>query len=243
MANIKLVLEYDGSDFNGWQYQPEQRTVQGEVEKALRQLTQEEIKTHCAGRTDSGVHAFGQVINFHCRKTWDVAVYCKGGNALLPRDVRILHGQVAADDFHSRYSAICRSYRYYITQQVCAVARQYRWHVPWELDPALMQTAVSDITGEHDFETFCQAGSGLDHFRCFVHEAQWRRLEDGCLAFDITANRFVHNMVRILVGTCIEIGRGSRAVQELAAILPAHDRRLAGPTAPAHGLFLTRVDY
>ena len=242
MANIKLVLEYDGSDFNGWQYQPEQRTVQGEVEKALCRLTREEIKTYCAGRTDSGVHALGQVINFRTRKTWAVEIFARGGNALLPADVRILHSQEVADDFHSRYSAIRRSYRYYVTQRVCAVGRQYRWHVPWELNLAAMQRAVSGILGEHDFETFCQAGTGLDHFRCLVHHVQWRQMEDS-LAFEITANRFVHNMVRILVGTSIEIGRGSRSEHELTAILPARDRRLAGATAPAHGLFLTQVDY
>lgn len=242
MANIKLVLEYDGTHFNGWQYQPEQRTVQGTVEAALSHLTAEPIRVHCAGRTDSGVHALGQVVNFHCRRVWNPEIYVNGGNGLLPRDVRILSAEPVADDFHSRYSARSRSYRYQISRRVCAVGRQYRWHVPYELDVETMQSAVSCLVGEHDFESFCQAGSGLHHFRCLVHRADWQRQGDE-LIFEITANRFVHNMVRILVGTSVEFGRGRRPCEEMQTILQARDRRVAGPTAPARGLLLTAVGY
>ncbi|NLP09034.1 tRNA pseudouridine(38-40) synthase TruA [bacterium] len=242
MANIKLVLEYDGTHFNGWQLQPEQRTVQGTVEAALSRLTAEPIRVHCAGRTDSGVHALGQVVNFHCHRVWNPEIYVNGGNGLLPRDVRILSAEPVSDDFHSRYSARSRSYRYQISRRVCAVGRQYRWHVPYELDVQAMASAVSGLVGEHDFESFCQAGSGLHHFRCLVHQVDWQRQGDE-LIFEITANRFVHNMVRILVGTCVEFGRGRRHPQEMHAILQARDRRVAGPTAPAHGLLLTAVGY
>jgi tRNA pseudouridine38-40 synthase len=242
VRNIKLILEYDGTDFNGWQSQPEQRTVQDEVEKALSNLTREQIKTHSAGRTDSGVHALGQVINFHCQRAWAVDTFLHGGNALLPRDVRILQAEEVVETFHSRYSACSRTYRYHISQRVCAVGRHYRWYVPFELNLTAMQSALSHVCGEHDFESFCQAGSGLDHFRCFVKQAEWQEQEDG-LVLKITANRFVHNMVRILVGTCVEIGRGARAAQEMVAILAARDRRVAGPTVPAHGLFLAHVEY
>lgn len=242
MANIKLVLEYDGTHFNGWQLQPEQRTVQGTVEAALSRLTAEPIRVHCAGRTDSGVHALGQVVNFHCGRVWNPEIYVNGGNGLLPRDVRILSAEPVADDFHSRYSARSRSYRYQISRRVCAVGRLYRWQVPYELDVPAMASAVRGLVGEHDFESFCQAGSGLHHFRCLVHRVDWQRQGDE-LIFEITANRFVHNMVRILVGTSVEVGRGRRHPQEMPAILQARDRRVAGPTAPAHGLLLTAVGY
>lgn len=242
MGNIKLVLEYDGTDFHGWQFQPDHRTVQGEVEKSLSSLCAEPVKTFCAGRTDSGVHALGQVVNFRSQRTWPLETWIHGGNALLPRDVRILQAEQAAEAFHSRYSARTRSYRYCICQRPLAIGRQYHWHVPVGLDLVAMQRAISLILGEHDFESFCQAGSGLDHHRCRVDEAEWHRQGED-LVFEITANRFVHNMVRILVGTCVQVGRGSRDHQEMAALLLARDRRLAGPTAPPQGLFLAKVNY
>jgi tRNA pseudouridine38-40 synthase len=242
MRNIKLVLEYDGTDFNGWQFQPDQRTVQGEVEAGLSRLTQETVKTFCAGRTDTGVHALGQVINFHYQGRLPVQTLLLGGNALLPRDVRILAAEEVAENFHSRYSARSRRYRYHISTETCAVGRQYCWYLPQALDVNAMDLAVQDLLGEHDFESFCQAGSGLDHYRCFVQAVAWRR-QDRQIVFDITANRFVHNMVRIIVGTSVNIGRGYTSASAMKQILNEKDRKTAGPTVPAHGLFLVQVGY
>jgi tRNA pseudouridine38-40 synthase len=242
MRNIKLVLEYDGTDFNGWQFQPDQRTVQGDVEAGLSRLTQEAVKTHCAGRTDTGVHALGQVINFHYHGRLPVDTLVLGGNALLPRDVRILSAEEVADDFHSRYSARRRRYRYHISTCTCAIGRQYCWYLAQALNAEAMNLAVQQLLGEHDFESFCQAGTGLDHHRCFVHAAEWRT-DEHQIVLDITANRFVHNMVRIIVGTSIEIGRGRMPVSDMKRILQERDRKKAGPTVPAHGLFLVQVGY
>lgn len=242
MRNIKLVLEYDGTEFNGWQFQPDQRTVQAEVEVALSRLTQQAVKTHCAGRTDTGVHALGQVVHFHYQGRLPAATFVVGGNALLPRDVRILAAEEAALEFHSRYSARRRRYRYHVGTRPCAVGRQYSWYIAHELQVEEMDLAVQQLLGEHDFVSFCQAGSGLDHHRCLVQAATWQRQGEQ-IVLDITANRFVHNMVRIIVGTSIEVGRGRMAIADMQRILDARDRTLAGPTVPAHGLFLVEVGY
>lgn len=237
-----MTLEYDGSDFCGWQLQPAQRSVQGELERALARLTGESIRVTAAGRTDAGVHALGQVVNFHTASTLPAATFVRGTNALLPADVRVRDAGEAAAGFSARYDACARAYRYRIALRPRAIGRQYAWYVPWRLDLAAMQEAAGCLVGEHDFVSFCQAGAGLDHYRCQVHEARWQEGGEE-LAFDICANRFVHNMVRIIVGTCIEAGRGALAPAALTAILAARDRRAAGRTAPAHGLYLLRVDY
>ncbi len=242
MRNIKLTLEYDGSGFCGWQFQPAQRSVQGEVETALQQLTRETIRTTAAGRTDAGVHALGQVINFHTASAHALNVFVKGGNALLPPDVRILDAAEVDEHFSARYSATSRHYFYRISNRPRAIARHYCWYLPLQLDLSAMQQAVKVLRGEIDFESFCQAGSGLDHFRCNVVHAEWHQEQDE-LVFDICANRFVHNMVRILAGTCVEIGRGALPADAMSSILEARDRRAAGRTAPAHGLTLVKVGY
>ncbi len=242
MRNIKLTLEYDGSDFCGWQYQPQRRTVQGELESALSRLTQETIQTTVAGRTDAGVHALGQVVNFLYGGQLSLEVLQRGGNALLPPDVRIVGIEEVGLSFNARFDAVERHYRYYIRRHHQAIGRQYSWLVPYELDVEKMHEAVSGWSGEIDFRAFCQAGAEVPHHRCFIYHAAWQAVEDKII-FDIMANRFLHNMVRIIVGSCIEIGRGRWPVHAIQEILASGDRRRAGPTAPAHGLFLIRVGY
>lgn len=240
--NVKLVVEYDGTDFHGWQYQPERRTVQAEVESAFSQLTQETVQVFAAGRTDAGVHALGQVINFFTGSRLPVETFVRGGNALLPADIRVLNGEEADAGFNARFSAKSREYRYVIRQRPSAIDRRYVWLVETPLDVDAMHAAVVDMRGEIDFKSFCQAGAEVEHHRCFVHRAEWRRSED-FIIFEICANRFLHNMVRILVGTSVEIGRGVWPPDYLRQIVDAHDRRDAGPTVPARGLFLMNVTY
>jgi tRNA pseudouridine38-40 synthase len=240
--NIKLVLEYDGTDFCGWQIQPQVRTVQGVLEAALTGLLQHFVRVTVAGRTDTGVHAMGQVANFVTTSHLPISTLLRGGNALLPRDVRIVDCEQVATEFHSRFSAKARSYQYRICQYPRAVGRQYAWHVYHHVSIESMQEACFFLLGENDFTSFCQATSQLDHHRCFVHSANWCKDEKD-LIFEITANRFVHNMIRILVGTFIEIGRGKWSPQEMQSILQGMDRRLAGPTAPAKGLTFMQVTY
>lgn len=242
MRNIKLILEYDGTDFSGWQFQPEKRTIQGEVESALGRLTQESIRTTAAGRTDAGVHALGQVINFFTDSLLSTEVFRRGGNALLPKDVRFVAAVDVPSDFNARFSAKSRQYRYFISQNQRAIGRQYCWYLPLKLDIDLMQEAVKDIMGEMDFQSFCQAGADIEHYHCLVSQAEWSIVDDK-LNFAITANRFLHNMVRILVGTCVEIGRGALPVVALRDIIAVKDRQKAGPTVPAQGLFMMRVNY
>ncbi len=208
MRNIKLIVEYDGTDFCGWQVQNDVRTVQGELEAALEKLTRSFIRVTSAGRTDAGVHALGQVVNFKTDSNLPVHVFTVGLNPLLPRDVKVLDSSEVDEDFNSRYSAYYRSYRYHIIKRPLAIGRQYAWYLKDDIDILKMQEASSLIMGIHDFESFCQAGSDVKHYNCDVHKVLWHEKGDR-IHFDIIANRFLHNMVRILVGTFINIGNGT----------------------------------
>lgn len=242
IRNIKLTIEYDGTDFCGWQIQPNDRTVQQELERSLSMLTGETIKTTAAGRTDSGVHACGQVVNIKTHSKLPLSAFVRGGNSRLPYDVRIVRAEPAADDFNARYSAVRRHYRYYISTRQRAVGRRYAWYYWNKLDVKRMQEAAQCILGIRDFKSFCQKNAAVTHHVCHVYKARWFSLDD-FICFEICANRFLHNMVRSLVGTMVEIGADKLPVNRMTAILDARDRSGAGPTAPALGLFLVKVDY
>ncbi len=242
MRNIKLIIEYDGTKFFGWQYQKNQRTVQHELEAAIERITLEKVTTHAAGRTDAGVHARGQVVNFRLNKAMNTAVLQKGLNAVLPPDVRIRHAEIAEDLFHARFSAKERRYRYYIATRPLAIGRQYYWFYPHPLDWDAMQAACALIAGCHNFQSFCPSKLDKDHYLCDVRKAVW--LAEGPVRiFEIHANRFLHHMVRCLVGTFVQLGRGRIPSDEFKNILESQDRRKAGYTAPAHGLVLEEVLY
>jgi len=240
--NIKLIVEYDGTEFCGYQIQQNDRTVQAELERSLSMLTNEQVRLTAAGRTDSGVHALGQVVNFKTDSQLPLDVFIRGGNTRLPRDVRIVAAEDVADDFNARYSARRRTYRYFITTKTKAIGRQYAWYYWNELDIEKMNACCTDILGEHDFSSFCQAKSEVDNYLCDVRYAHWQQLKNEYI-FEIQANRFLHNMVRTLVGTMVEIGDPRLQSAEMKDILLAEDRTAAGPTAPALGLFLMSVDY
>jgi tRNA pseudouridine38-40 synthase len=242
MRNIKISIEYDGSEFCGWQIQPNVQTVQGEIERSLSQITQSDIKLTTAGRTDSGVHAIGQVANFKLESDLPLKSIVKGGNALLPFSIRLKNAEEVDLDFSARFDARSRSYRYLINTTATAIGRQYSWYFPQIVDVELMNKGCSYILGEHDFEAFCQSGSQLDHYRCFVSKAQWSS-QINQLKFEISANRFVHNMVRIIVGTSLKVGRKKITPDYLKEILNSKDRKIAGATVPAHGLCLVDVKY
>ncbi|NIA28607.1 MAG: tRNA pseudouridine(38-40) synthase TruA [Actinobacteria bacterium] len=242
MRNIKLVVEYDGSDFSGWQYQPNAVTVQGELERSLSNLTQSKVRLTAAGRTDAGVHALGQVANFHTNSQLPAETIKRGGNAMLAKSIRIVSADEVSESFSARFSARVRKYRYVISKRPKAIGRMYSWFCPYKLNVDPMQQACTFILGENDFEAFCHAGAKLEHYRCNVLSALWFEKNDD-LIFEVTANRFVHNMVRILAGTFVEIGRGKRTPEDMQAILESKDRKQAGATVPAHGLFLVSVGY
>lgn len=245
MANrtIKLTLEYDGTDFVGWQSQENGRSVQDVVEKGLSQILQEEIRIVGAGRTDSGVHAKGQVTSFRIESSVDCALIVRGLNGVLPKDIVVLHGEEAVDGFNARFDARARNYTYVIKTRPTAISRKFAWEVGYKLDVQLMTRCLEEIVGLHDFESFCKSNSEVNHHNCNIINVSWQEREESTLVFNITADRFLHGMVRALIGTMVEIGRSHRPVDDLKRILTAKDRREAGAAAPPQGLFLTQVTY
>jgi tRNA pseudouridine38-40 synthase len=240
---IKLTLEYDGTDFVGWQYQENGRSVQDVVEKGLSQILQKDIRIAGAGRTDSGVHAKGQVASFRTETSLNCALIVRGLNGVLPKDVVALDAQETAEGFHARYDARSRRYEYVIKIAPSAIARSFCWAVGYKLDIESMRGCLTDILGLHDFASFCKSDSMVKHHNCTVYEASWRKQNDSTFVFEIAADRFLHGMVRALVGTMVEIGRAHRSVDDFKRIMAAKDRRKAGMAAPPQGLFLSAVEY
>jgi tRNA pseudouridine38-40 synthase len=242
LRNIKLEIEYDGTDFHGWQIQPQLRTVQGEIQDKLQTILGHEVNLIGAGRTDVGVHALGQVANFKTERELDKNSIRNGLNGLLPNDIVIKKIEEVDLDFNSRYDAKRRLYKYRIHLGRTAILRNYVWEVLYPLDLEKIIEATENIEGEHDFSSFCLAESGKENNVCRVSSANWQKSGDE-LTFKIEADRFLHTMVRGLVGTLVEVGRGYFSVSDFIDIMEAKDRRKAGPTAPARGLYLVEVKY
>ncbi len=243
MRNIKFTIEYDGTNYVGWQTQPTGPSIQHTLEQGLKQLLQEDVPLIGAGRTDSGVHARGQVANGKTTSGLQPEAIRKGLNALIPDDIVILAAEEVSDTFHARYSATERFYRYTLSLAPTALERRMSWYVGgYRFDPEAMDACATQIVGEHDFTSYCKSEYTGDNFLCTVKSAVWNR-EPSKLSFEISANRFLHGMVRALVGTMVEVGRGHRPFEEFGGILEARDRRRAGMAAPARGLFLEKVVY
>lgn len=236
----RLLLEYDGTEFAGWARQPGRRTVQEEVEKALRVVLRDEsLAVTVAGRTDAGVHAWGQVCSYEHEAVDPLRL-----NSLLPRDVAILDCNPVADDFHARRDAVSRTYCYRIlnrrTRSVWHAGRTLFW--PREIDRDALIACAAALPGRHDFTAFTPAESGHAHFERDVYDAAWRTDGD-VLELWITAGSFLRHMNRILVGTMLEVAGGRRTLEDFVALLDGRPRAHAGPTAPAQGLALARVNY
>lgn len=248
MRNIKLVLEYDGAPYFGFQRQPRHKTVQEALEKALSGLLNRPVKiTAASGRTDTGVHARGQVVNFKTDAPMDGLSLRKGLNALLPRDIAVLSVEEVPASFHARYSARQKTYEYQIwNQAVRSPLRASRaFHVTGPLNLARMRSAARKLIGRHDFRSFCAADpSGKERENTVRTLSRFEVLKKGpLLRVVVTGDGFLYKMVRNLVGTLLEIGSGKMSLEDLDTILKARDRRKAGKTAPAHGLTLISVDY
>lgn len=244
LRNIRLTVSYDGTDFSGWQRQKSDRSVQEELERALAKMHGHEVLTYGAGRTDSGVHAHGQVANFYT----DIASipadrFVPALNGLLPRDVRILDSRPAPFDFHSRFDAASRRYRYFtLVGQGDPWRLRYAHQLFKRPDIAVLNGMASKLLGETDFTSLSSAqDASLSRFRC-VSEASFR-WEGDMLVFEIAANAFLWRMVRSIVGTILYFEAEGKGAADMAALLAARDRKLAGPTAPARGLFLWNVEY
>ena len=244
MPTTRLLIEYDGTDFVGWQTQPTGPTVQGAVEAALATALREPVAVVGSGRTDAGVHARGQVAHLTTEAPVDARRLFASLNGLLPPSVAVLAVEAAPDGFHARYDARQRHYRYLASTVPRALDRRTRAFLHPALDLDRMNQAAAALIGRHDFSSFCRTRSETVNRVCTVERARWSAGErPGDLTFAVSADRFLHGMVRAVVGTLVEVGRGRRAPGDLAGVLAARDRRAAGPAAPAHGLSLDRVDY
>ncbi|MDH4069635.1 MAG: tRNA pseudouridine(38-40) synthase TruA [Ignavibacteria bacterium] len=242
MPNFRLGIEYDGTDFYGWQIQPEGRTVQGEITAALGRLFPGKINLIGAGRTDTGVHAAGQVASFKTSEPADPQELVSSLNGLLPPDIRIHSVQPMPDSFHPRFDARERVYRYYCSRRPTAIARRTRWHVTYPLDQGRLQEGAGIVQGVHDFTAFSKGGTDLRTYLCDVRKSVWS-FSDDLLVYEISADRFVRGMVRALVGTMIDLGRGHLSTEDFARVLASKDRSRAGTLAPPHGLVLEEVRY
>src|SRR5277367_3802104 len=252
--NWRVLLAYDGSDFRGWQVQPDQPTIQGELSDAIERVTGERVLPQGSGRTDAGVHALGQVASFPLSAPIPPANLARALNRTLPESIRVLSAEIAAPDFHARHSAVEKTYEYRIFRgEICLpTLARYVYALNWPLDVEAMARAAGDVLGEHDFSSFAandpdasQRETGTmreqDCLRTIL-ESRWTELED-LLTYRVTGSGFLHHMVRNLVGTFLEVGRGAMAAESIRGILAARSRTAAGPTAPARGLFLVGVKY
>ncbi len=243
-VHYRAVIEYDGTDFAGFQVQPNARTVQGELEAALARLNRgEPVRVRGAGRTDAGVHAQGQVIDFFLTWKHPDETLWRALNALLPADVAVRHLERAPDDFHPRYSATSRLYRYTVWNERVRspLARRYALHEPRPLDERAMDEAVKHLVGEHDFASFGQPTSGEATVRRMMAARVFRRQQ--WVYVELEANAFLYRMARRIVGTLLPVGRGEVEPEWVKAVLEARDPSVAGPAVAPHGLCLVAVMY
>jgi tRNA pseudouridine38-40 synthase len=244
---VQLVLHYDGAEFAGWQRQPAQRTVQGVLEDALAQLCGSPVAALGAGRTDAGVHARGQAVGVRVPAKWETALLRRALNAVLPRDTWVAAAHDMRSEFHARYDATARRYSYYVGTDEHAYSpfrRRWEWPVHHTLDRGRLDDAAAAIHGEHRFLAFAVRGTAPpdDEHRCIVQHAAWRDRPGG-LVFEIEANRFLHHMVRFLVGTMVDVAAGRRPPDSVSVLLRAVDNLETSAPAPPNALFLDAVRY
>ena len=244
---MQLVLHYDGSGFSGWQRQPGQRTVQSVLEQALERLCAQQTAALGSGRTDAGVHARGQAVGVRVPAKWTPDALRRALNAVLPEDVWVAAAHEMRPEFHARYSALARRYCYYVGTDELALSpfrRRTELAVSFPVDTGSLRDAASALVGEHSFRAFAVKGTApeTDEHACAVSVAAWEDRPGG-LVFVIEANRFLHHMVRFLVGTMLDIGSGRRPAGDLPRLLAAASNEEVSPPAPAHALFLDAVRY
>ena len=238
-----IIFAYDGTAYHGWQLQPNAPTVQQEMEKALRMVLRADVGVVGAGRTDTGVHARMMACHFDCEEELDCPHLAFKLNCLLPPDIAVSEVKAVAPDWHARFSAIARTYHYYIITRKDAFLHPYALRLYFPLDVERMNKAARLLLDHKDFGCFCKSHSDNKTNLCIVTEAQWTTTDDGMLVFRITANRFLRNMVRAIVGTLIEVGTGKMSIDDFRQVLLSGKRTEAGESVPAKGLFLERITY
>lgn len=244
---LQLVLHYDGAGFNGWQRQPHGRTVQDVLEQALARLCSTPVQALGSGRTDAGVHARGQAVGLRVAPRWTAPALRKALNAVLPKDVWVAAAHEMKPEFHARFSATGRRYRYFVGTDAEASSpfrRRWEYAAPGRIDGELLAASAECLPGDHRFLAFAVQGTApaSDAHRCIVRTAGWTPRPGG-FVFEIAANRFLHHMVRFLVGTSLDIATGRRPLSDMARLLDAADNREVSAPAPPHGLFLEEVEY
>jgi len=244
MRTLRFTLAYDGTNYSGWQRQANALTIQELVEDVLTKLCKETIKVEGSGRTDAGVHAYGQVVSFRTSCSIPAERLAIALNSLLPKDIVAREGQEVPAEFHARYSAQKKLYRYKIYNHPLASPfwRLYAWHVPGELDIAAMRQAAEYFTGTHDFSAFRAAGGAKVNPVRDIYLSAWQQSGD-VLEYFVEGTGFLYHMVRNMVGTMVDIGKRKHPPHVIAAILASKQRAMAGVTAPAQGLYLDRVTY
>ena len=244
MRNIKLTIEYDGKDFNGWQKQPNKLNIQGEIERAIYNITKEEVDLIGSGRTDAGVHAWNQIANFKTNSNISIEKMAIAINSQLKNSIVVKKAEEVDEGFHSRYNAKRKTYRYVInnTEYGSAIYRNLEYHFPIKLNVEKMQEAAKYFEGEHDFKAFKSSGtSGKNSVRT-IYKAEVKTDGERIL-IELTGNGFLYNMVRIISGTLLDVGLGKIEPSEIEDIINSKDRTKAGKTLPAHALYLVKVNY
>ena len=244
MRNIKLTIEYDGKDFNGWQKQPTKLNIQGTIEQAIKQITGEEVQLNASGRTDAGVHALGQVANFKTNSQIPIEKFAIAINSRLKRSIVIKKAEEVDERFHSRLNCKKKTYRYIINNspEGTAIYRNLETHIPQKLDVEKMQEAVKYFEGEHDFKAFKASGTSSKSSVRTIYKAEVYK-EGDKIFIELTGNGFLYNMVRIIAGTLVDVGIGKIKTDEIPEIIKMQKRENAGKTLPPNGLYLLKVMY
>lgn len=243
IINYRLKISYDGTNYSGWQSQPEMQTIQNSIENSIAKIfPNQKIKIIGSGRTDTGVHANGQIANIKIDTNMEVNQIENAINSNLPSDIFIEKCDLVDDDFHARFSAKKRQYLYYISSSYSPINRLYLWKCKWKLDISKIQECSKFVVGEHDFSLFSKSSSEVRNKKCIIYESKWS-FENSKLLYKVTANRFLQHMVRLLVGTMIEVGRGRISINEFKKTLNNEKSKFSAVRAPAHGLFLNKIFY
>ena len=246
MRNIKLIIEYDGKNFNGWQKQPDKLNIQGEIERAICEITgDEEVKLIASGRTDAGVHSLGQTANFVTNNDKiPIEKFAIAINSKLKKSIVIKSAEEVDERFHSRYCVKSKTYKYIInnSENGTAIYRALEYHVPQKLNIEEMKKAIEHFKGEHDFKGFKASGTSSKSSVRTIYDAQISQDGDRII-ISLTGNGFLYNMVRIIAGTLVDVGLGKINADDIPSIINAGDRKLAGKTLPPHGLYLEKVEY
>lgn len=244
MKNILLTIEYDGKDFNGWQKQPNKLNIQGEIERAIEEITGEKVDLIASGRTDAGVHALAQMANFKTNSKLPVEKYPIALNTKLKKSIRIQKAEEVEENFHSRYHCKQKTYRYIINNsgQGSSIYRNLEHFIPNKLDVEKMQEAVKYFEGEHDFKAFKASGTSSKSSVRTIYKAKVEKQGERII-IELTGNGFLYNMVRIITGTLVEVGLGKIKPEEISEIIEKKERANAGKTLPPQGLYLVKVEY